>query len=155
LKKIWKDENAVSPVIAVILMVAITVVLAAVLYVMVSGMLTTTSTTPTAGLTKEPGATAGEYRLNIVSPSKSVTLTDITLTLWDNSDSIPASGDLTTGSSTSVTCGSGKLNATYYDTGTDDKMDGADIIKIYNAYTGDTVKLVYKPTGGVICEVAI
>lgn len=36
---IRKDEEAVSPVIATILMVAITVVLAAVLYVMVSGLL--------------------------------------------------------------------------------------------------------------------
>src|SRR5947209_19977316 len=36
---IRKDEAAVSPVIATILMVAITVVLAAVLYVMVSGLL--------------------------------------------------------------------------------------------------------------------
>src|SRR5256886_12599938 len=37
---IQKDEAAVSPVIATILMVAITVVLAAVLYVMVSGLIT-------------------------------------------------------------------------------------------------------------------
>ena len=40
MKKMWKfrkDSKAVSPVIATILMVAITVVLAAVLYVMVSG----------------------------------------------------------------------------------------------------------------------
>jgi len=37
---IRKDEQAVSPVIATILMVAITVVLAAVLYVMVSGLIT-------------------------------------------------------------------------------------------------------------------
>src|SRR5437667_12067608 len=36
---IRKDEAAVSPVIATILMVAITVVLAAVLYVMVSGLI--------------------------------------------------------------------------------------------------------------------
>jgi len=43
MRKIWlirKDQEAVSPVIATILMVAITVVLAAVLYVMVSGLLT-------------------------------------------------------------------------------------------------------------------
>ena len=42
MKKLWlirKDQEAVSPVIATILMVAITVVLAAVLYVMVSGLL--------------------------------------------------------------------------------------------------------------------
>ena len=40
MKKVYKmrDEDAVSPVIATILMVAITVVLAAVLYVMVIGM---------------------------------------------------------------------------------------------------------------------
>src|SRR5437867_11385381 len=37
---IRKDESAVSPVIATILMVAITVVLAALLYLMVSGLLT-------------------------------------------------------------------------------------------------------------------
>src|SRR2546421_5250455 len=37
---IKNDEAAVSPVIATILMVAITVVLAAVLYVMVSGLIT-------------------------------------------------------------------------------------------------------------------
>src|SRR5438034_980616 len=40
LSVIRKDEAAVSPVIATILMVAITVVLAAVLYVMVSGLIT-------------------------------------------------------------------------------------------------------------------
>jgi flagellin-like protein len=43
-----KDENAVSPVIATILMVAITVVLAAVLYVMVSGLIGGPGTTPVA-----------------------------------------------------------------------------------------------------------
>ncbi len=50
---IRKDESAVSPVIATILMVAITVVLAAVLYVMVSGLIggTTTTAKPTVSLT--------------------------------------------------------------------------------------------------------
>ncbi len=43
---IRKDEEAVSPVIATILMVAITVVLAAVLYVMVSGLITSPGSTP-------------------------------------------------------------------------------------------------------------
>jgi archaeal type IV pilus assembly protein PilA len=45
---IRKDEKAVSPVIATILMVAITVVLAAVLYVMVSGLITGPGSTPKA-----------------------------------------------------------------------------------------------------------
>ena len=49
MKRIWKtrrDEEAVSPVIATILMVAITVVLAAVLYVMVIGFGGGTASTP-------------------------------------------------------------------------------------------------------------
>ena len=41
-----EDESAVSPVIATILMVAITVVLAAVLYVMVSGLISGPGGTP-------------------------------------------------------------------------------------------------------------
>src|SRR5438876_10310059 len=45
---IRKDEQAVSPVIATILMVAITVVLAAVLYVMVSGLISGPGGTPAA-----------------------------------------------------------------------------------------------------------
>jgi flagellin-like protein len=48
-KKGWKNRNGVSPVIATILMVAITVVLAAVLYVMVSGYMEGGATTPASG----------------------------------------------------------------------------------------------------------
>ncbi|HEY3420584.1 MAG TPA: type IV pilin N-terminal domain-containing protein [Methanomassiliicoccales archaeon] len=54
MKKMWKmrkDKSAVSPVIATILMVAITVVLAAVLYVMVMGFGTGGGSTPTASMT--------------------------------------------------------------------------------------------------------
>jgi len=55
MKKNWairKDAEAVSPVIATILMVAITVVLAAVLYVMVLGFGGTGTQTPTSSITK-------------------------------------------------------------------------------------------------------
>lgn len=44
-----KNDEAVSPVIATILMVAITVVLAAVLYVMVSGLISTPQTSQQIG----------------------------------------------------------------------------------------------------------
>ncbi len=53
MKKIWKmkkSKEAVSPVIATILMVAITVVLAAVLYVMVMGFGSNPDTNPTMSL---------------------------------------------------------------------------------------------------------
>ncbi len=48
IRAIRRDREAVSPVIATILMVAITVVLAAVLYVMVSGLVTGPGSTPRA-----------------------------------------------------------------------------------------------------------
>jgi len=51
MKKIWKKNDAVSPVIATILMVAITVVLAAVLYVMVIGFGGTGGSTPAGSWT--------------------------------------------------------------------------------------------------------
>src|SRR5512137_1388558 len=77
MKKTWairKDSEAVSPVIATILMVAITVVLAAVLYVMVLGFGGTSVTTPAATYSKAP-VTNGE-QINIVS----ITKTDVA---WD------------------------------------------------------------------------
>lgn len=48
IKNIWKNNEAVSPVIAVILMVAITVVLAAVLYVWAAGLASTGGSAPPA-----------------------------------------------------------------------------------------------------------
>ena len=78
MKKIWairKDSEAVSPVIATILMVAITVVLAAVLYVMVLGFGGTSSTTPAATYQKQT-ITNGQ-KITIVS----ITKTDIP---WDD-----------------------------------------------------------------------
>ena len=64
MKRVWKKDDAVSPVIATILMVAITVVLAAVLYVMVIGFGGTGGSTP-AGSWTECSATSnvtGELR---------------------------------------------------------------------------------------------
>src|SRR5437879_13691778 len=59
---IRKDEAAVSPVIATILMVAITVVLAAVLYVMVSGLITGPGGTPQAmGVGVQPSSDGSNW----------------------------------------------------------------------------------------------
>ncbi len=49
MRAIVRNDEAVSPVIATILMVAITVVLAAVLYVMVSGLITSPTTAQQIG----------------------------------------------------------------------------------------------------------
>ncbi|MDD1769970.1 MAG: type IV pilin N-terminal domain-containing protein [Methanomassiliicoccales archaeon] len=82
MKKMWKTRRkteAVSPVIATILMVAITVVLAAVLYVMVMGF-NTGGNTPTIGLTKDPGSAANSYRVSILTVSSTtIKSTDLTI----------------------------------------------------------------------------
>ena len=73
MKKLWKmrkNREAVSPVIATILMVAITVVLAAVLYVMVMGFGGTGTQTPTGSFTAATKLTDNTYKINFgaVSP---------------------------------------------------------------------------------------
>jgi flagellin-like protein len=78
MKKIWrirKDSEAVSPVIATILMVAITVVLAAVLYVMVLGFGGTSTQTP-----------AATYQKNTIANGQKITIVSITKTdvPWDD-----------------------------------------------------------------------
>jgi flagellin-like protein len=73
-KVVWhRDDDAVSPVIGTILMVAITVVLAAVLWLMVSGMITDTDEQKTT--------------VNIASPNMSTYTTQI------DPDGVAASGD--------------------------------------------------------------
>src|SRR2546422_2923295 len=68
---IRKDEAAVSPVIATILMVAITVVLAAVLYVMVSGLITGPGGTPQAmGVGVQPSSDGSNWiRSDVHTPA--------------------------------------------------------------------------------------
>jgi flagellin-like protein len=68
MKKIWamrKDREGVSPVIATILMVAITVVLAAVLYVMVLGFNTSVTTPIVVSFDKSSSAT--NWTLSVLS----------------------------------------------------------------------------------------
>lgn len=86
MKKIWKTEEGVSPVIATILMVAITVVLAAVLYVMVIGM------TPPDGHQAPAGAitfnvkSATSVEIDFGTFSPTPTPTAIKIIITNNSD---------------------------------------------------------------------
>ena len=78
MKRVWRKDNkeGVSPVIATILMVAITVVLAAVLYVMVSDFMDDGDGAPLAGsLTLDGNSVPNDgnatLRLTISSPRAS------------------------------------------------------------------------------------
>ena len=91
-----EDESAVSPVIATILMVAITVVLAAVLYVMVSGLITGPGGAPQAiGVSRAD--TAANYVLRIDSvPAQHALSTTTFLMRWrDNSSVVNPPGQAT------------------------------------------------------------
>jgi flagellin-like protein len=101
MKKIWavrKDSEAVSPVIATILMVAITVVLAAVLYVMVLGFGGTSTQSPTTSLAKKTPSPSYGVKYEFVSISKTTSWDDVTIQLNAGTTTIqwqPVKADLT------------------------------------------------------------
>ncbi|UCG69918.1 MAG: type IV pilin N-terminal domain-containing protein [Thermoplasmata archaeon] len=139
------DERGVSPVIAVILMVAITVVLAAVLYTIVSVLLPDTEVTPIHSVQFEedrddPGKYIGEFQ-------GSVNLKKIEISVYDKSrdDTLLIYPDKEEHKEIS-----GGLNFTYKDINKDDKLNAVDMIVIHGGESGDIVKFVYEPTGGSI-----
>lgn len=165
MKKYWairKDSEAVSPVIATILMVAITVVLAAVLYVMVLGFGGTQATTPAATYSKTP-ITNGE-QINIVSITKTdvswdkirVQLTDGTnFAEWD-----PVATDLDGGAAvyknyTTDALGSLTVCCWVFDVGGNGVVSGSDYFRVFtyggatafSSGTTYTAVLIYTETG--------
>ncbi|MEM3493011.1 MAG: archaellin/type IV pilin N-terminal domain-containing protein [Thermoplasmata archaeon] len=87
--KVWKNKKGVSPVIATILMVAITVVLAAVLYVMVMGMMTG------PGTVNEPLGVVAKYvsperfQITVSKAPANVIYDGCTISLINGSTSLP------------------------------------------------------------------
>lgn len=81
-----RDSDAVSPVIATILMVAITVVLAATLYVMVFGFGANTDTPPLADVTKS--SVQGGFRFTFTPFSRDTTWDNIAIVLTTDTDAI-------------------------------------------------------------------
>src|SRR5207245_10208655 len=80
---IRKDEAAVSPVIATILMVAITVVLAAVLYVMVCGLITGPGGTPQAmGVGVQPSSDGSNWIVTVLSTPTGKLYSSTTLAIF-------------------------------------------------------------------------
>jgi len=153
MKRSWKDRKGVSPVIATILMVAITVVLAAVLYVMVMG-LGDISTTPNGQITKVEKTGTGGYKLTLSTFSPSTKLTDIKVnvngTLFTSSDGktwVPDK-DYTYGITVTDQAGDGKVSQGDYITvelayGATVKLEGA------------TVAILHGPSGGEITKTTL
>ena len=67
---LYDKDKAVSPIIATILLVAITVILASTLYLALGGFFTAkTTATPSVGLSSASGNTAGSYVITVGSTS--------------------------------------------------------------------------------------
>ena len=153
MKRSWKDRKGVSPVIATILMVAITVVLAAVLYVMVMG-LGDISTTPNGQITKVEKTGTGEYKLTLSTFSPSTKLTDIKVnvdgTLFTSSDG-----------KTWVPDKDYTYEITVTDQAGDGKVSQGDYITVELAYgatvklEGATVAILHGPSGGEITKTTL
>jgi len=133
MKKLWKmrkNREAVSPVIATILMVAITVVLAAVLYVMVMGFGGGQGgQTPAITMTYQKVAT-GEYNFTVAGVNKNdVKWTDLSIVVS------PAGAGAVTSATPNVGAG--------------------DIVAVTGLTSGVTCTLTlkYTPTGGAAYQV--
>ena len=109
MKKIWKirkDSEAVSPVIATILMVAITVVLAAVLYVMVMGFGPGGASAPQGSFTsvQKMSATVERVSIGVLTPDTKPTAIKIVVQNGTQSSTYTFASD-TSGSLTPVALG--------------------------------------------------
>ncbi|UCF08871.1 MAG: hypothetical protein JSW28_04045 [Thermoplasmata archaeon] len=99
----------------------------------------------------ESTQTPGLYTGAFLSLSKSIKIAETSVTITDDSSGNSQSQDpLNPG--TTIGTGSGGLNLIYYDSTDNNKIDGGDVIRGYNAASGDIVKFVYKPTGGMIAS---
>jgi len=160
MKKNWtvrKDSDAVSPVIATILMVAITVVLAAVLYVMVLGFGTETNQTPTSSFSKT--SITNGWRFTYATVNEDVSWDDITVTIiagssvwtWSNITAADLDGDvpLMKNYGTAV---AGGLTVTLkiMDLSGNGKVNGGDYLELTaTSFSGSTdyeLRVMYEPT---------
>ena len=91
-QRIVKNDEGVSPVIAVILMVAITVVLAAVLYVWAASFLEQGESAPIATFTVETSS-GGEYYIKVIKVSKQEDLAGFSYFLKDDTGSTYVGGN--------------------------------------------------------------
>ena len=91
--RIERDEEGVSPVIAVILMVAITVVLAAVLYVWAASFLEQGEASP-FGQFKSTVSSNGEYYVTVITVSTTHDLEAFNYFLKDQSGSTNEFGEI-------------------------------------------------------------
>ena len=134
-----KEDKAVSPIIATILLIAITVVLAATLVTILGGFTHGVSNTvETAGVTSY--ISSNEILINVSSSSSSISPSDITISVTGAKLTTPS------GTPTSATLGAAASSTTAFTGGSDYKVP----ISLSGSQTvaGVSFELIYK--GNVI-----
>lgn len=160
MKKMWKmrkDKSAVSPVIATILMVAITVVLAAVLYVMVMGFGGQQSSTPTGTFSIAAG-TNGYSNISFGQINPDTKYSDCKLTVQDQvaSGTLLVSNVMTAAGTATSATGMAGVTATGTNAASNGKISVGDGMTLSGTAfaAGHTykVQLLHVATGGVIAS---
>lgn len=127
MRKFDKNSEAVSPVIATILMVAVTVVIAAVVYTYVGGMGSSKESTPTVSLSAE-GRNGN------------------TITLKHDG------GDELQWSDLKILIDGSEISSNDYGTGTFSVGEEQDIKDDASSGTSYTVKVIYKPSNAILLD---
>ncbi len=152
MKRSWvirRDDSGVSPVIATILMVAITVVLAAVLYVMVTGLIGGGGTVkPVVTFTGASAQPDGSWKWTVADIDRSQSLASFEALLLANGTTAISSTSLET---CETGCGSG-LVLTFTDLTGNDNFNGGDFFVLTgtNPDTDYTMNLIWTSTDDVI-----
>ena len=137
LSRFRRDRGAVDPVIAVILMVGITVVLAAILYVLVSGYGEGGTVTPTGDFSGTQKTASDECRLAFGPFSVDTSWTEIRLVVANGTDT--AYTWTFNEGSTSLTCvgtQSGLDSIVYTDLAGDNKVGSGDYVTLHFNWDG-------------------
>ena len=156
-----KNKEAVSPVIGVVLMVAITVILAAVVYIWVIGLMPQVKETPAVSGTTS--ASNQGFTVNIISITgggvSSITVKSLKYILRDPAENVKDSGDVADIYGTYSTVGTKegvKFQDNTYTTGTSPGAMGAsDVFYIKDtshngvAESGCKLELIHTGTGSV------
>ena len=153
----WR-EDAVSPVIATILMVAITVVLAAVLYVLATGLFQggSPSFPPTIAFVPSPAGT-GIWTAEL-QVDRAVRLSSFRVSLRNVTSSQICIPDTDLAAGFSATCDSG-VTLTFEDlaSSASAELNGGDTFRLSGIATGNyyTINIVWKQSGSIISSVTL
>jgi PKD repeat protein len=108
-------------------------------------------TTPTGSFSFSESATiAGVYTGSLASISDEILISDASVTIIDDSTGQSATQDPLL-NNTPFQVGVG-LKLTFTDSNGNGKLDTGDVWKAENAASGDQIRLVYRPTGGLIAS---